>query len=77
MLKSLDYSVEFPTTGRSFQNRIEFAPGLTAITGRNEAGKTIVLEMIGYCLFGKAALRGLASDYRNLTATLALVATVR
>jgi DNA repair exonuclease SbcCD ATPase subunit len=30
--------------------------------------------MIGYCLFGKAALRGLASDYRNLTATLALVA---
>lgn len=72
MLKLLDYSVEFPTTGRSFQNRIEFAPGLTAITGRNESGKTFVLEMIGYCLFGKAALRGLASDYRNLVATLNL-----
>jgi DNA repair exonuclease SbcCD ATPase subunit len=70
MLKSLDYSVSFPTTGRSFQNRIEFAPGLTAITGRNEAGKTLNLEMIGYCLFGKDALRGLASDYKNLTATL-------
>lgn len=72
MLQLLDYSVEFPTTGRSFQNRIEFAPGLTAITGRNEAGKTLVVEMIGYALFGKDALRGLASDYRNLTVTLAL-----
>lgn len=73
MLKLLDYSVEFPTTGRCFQNRIEFAPGVTAITGRNEAGKTIILEMIGYCLFGKSALRGLASDYRNLTANLELM----
>ena len=72
MLKSLDYSVTFPTTGRSFQNRIEFAPGLTAITGRNEAGKTLNLEMIGYCLFGKEALRGFASDYKDLTATLNL-----
>lgn len=70
MFKSLNYSVEFPTTGRSFQNQIEFAPGLTAITGRNEAGKTIILEMIGYALFGKAALRGLASDYRNLAVSL-------
>lgn len=72
MLKSLSYSVEFPTTGRCFENQIEFAPGLTAITGRNEAGKTIVLEMVGYCLFGKAALRGTASDYKNLVANLAL-----
>jgi DNA repair exonuclease SbcCD ATPase subunit len=75
MLQLLDYSVAFPTTGRSFQNRIEFAPGLTAITGRNEAGKTLVVEMIGYALFGKDALRGLASDYSNLSVTLAL--TVR
>jgi len=72
MLKLLDYSVEFPTTGRSFQNRIEFAPGLTAITGRNEAGKTLVMEMVRYALFGKDALRGLASDYRNLSVTLNL-----
>lgn len=70
MLNSVEYSVSFPTTGREFQNKIEFAPGLTAITGRNEAGKTIVMEMVGYCLFGKEALRGLASDYRNLNARL-------
>lgn len=73
MLQLLDYSVAFPTTGRSFQNRIEFAPGLTAVTGRNEAGKTLIVEMILYALFGKDALRGLASDYRDLTVTLALV----
>lgn len=72
MLTHLDYSVEFPTTGRSFSNRIDFAPGLTAITGRNEAGKTVVLEMLRYCLFGKSALRGQASDYRNLRAKLVL-----
>lgn len=72
MLKVLEYSVEFPTTGRSFSNRVEFAPGLTAITGRNEAGKSLIFEMIGYCLFGKAALRGLASDYRSLSASLSL-----
>jgi exonuclease SbcC len=70
MLHSLKYSVEFPSTGRSFRNAIQFEPGLTAITGANEAGKSMIVEMIGYCLFGKSALRGLASDYKNLSATL-------
>lgn len=70
MLKVLSYSVEFPTTGRTFANRIEFAPGLTAITGRNEAGKTLIFEMLAYALFGKVALRGAASDYRSLSVSL-------
>lgn len=70
MLKSLSYAVEFPSTGRSFRNQIEFAPGLTAIVGRNEAGKSLVIEMVEYCLFGKSALRGAAADYKNLTAEL-------
>ena len=72
MLKQLSYSVQFPTTGRTFSNQITFAPGLTAIVGPNEAGKSLVVEMIGYCLFGKTALRGAASDYKNLTAELSL-----
>jgi exonuclease SbcC len=72
MLKLLDYSVEFPSTGRSFANKISFEPGLTAITGPNESGKSLIVEMIGYCLFGKPALRGLASDYKNLNALLHL-----
>lgn len=70
MLKSISYSVTFPTTGRIFQNDIEFAPGLTTITGRNEAGKSLILEMISYALFGKAALRGEAADYKNLAVEL-------
>lgn len=72
MLRYLEYSVAFPTTGREFANRIEFEPGLTAVTGRNEAGKTLILEMISYALFGKSALRGAAGDYRNLVVTLEL-----
>lgn len=70
MLKSVEYSVEFPTTGRVFTNVIEFEPGLTAITGPNEAGKSLVMEMITYAKFGKEALRGPASDYRNLECRL-------
>jgi len=70
MLSQLSYSVQFPSTGRTFENTIQFAPGLTAIIGPNEAGKSLVIEMIGYCLFGKAALRGAAGDYKNLTAEL-------
>lgn len=70
MLQSLDYSVTFPSTGRSFQNSIQFAPGLTTIMGRNESGKTMILEMIRYAFFGKEALRGVASDYKNLRVTL-------
>ncbi len=70
MLQQLAYSVQFPSTGRTFENQIVFAPGLTAIIGPNEAGKSLVVEMIGYCLFGKAALRGAAADYKNLSAEL-------
>lgn len=72
MLRSLYYNVEFPSTGRLFENRIEFAPGLTAITGRNESGKSLIVEMILYALFGKSALRGMASDYKNLKVELCL-----
>lgn len=73
MLNKLSYSVEFPSTGRRFENSLQFEPGLTAVTGRNEAGKSLIVEMIGYCLFGKSALRGAASDYKNLSASLELV----
>lgn len=74
MLKQLRYSVQFPSTGRTFENQITFAPGLTAIVGPNEAGKSLVIEMTRYCLFGKTALRGAAADYKNLEAELELTA---
>jgi exonuclease SbcC len=70
MLKSFSYSVLFPSTGRRFSNTVEFAPGLTAITGRNESGKSLIVEMLGYALFGRAALRAAATEYEDLRVDL-------
>jgi exonuclease SbcC len=45
---------------------LTFEAGMTTITGRNEAGKSLIAEMIRYALFGSAALRGKADDYKKL-----------
>ena len=63
MLKYLAFDVKFSSTGKQFQRKIQFEPGLTVITGENEGGKSLILEMIEYAWFGAAALRGQASDY--------------
>ena len=52
MLRSLSYSVTFPATGHSLAGEFDFAKGMTAISGSNEAGKTMILEMIRYSLWG-------------------------
>lgn len=44
----------------------EFHQGLTGITGANESGKSLVVEMIRYALFGSEALRGKSEDYRQV-----------
>lgn len=49
---------------------IDFTTGLTAITGPNESGKSLIFEMIGYALFGTVALRGAADDYKKMSVTL-------
>jgi exonuclease SbcC len=69
MLESLQYEVTFPT-GRALKADIDFADGLTAISGSNEAGKSMILEMIRFCLWGSKALRGASSDYKTLKAQL-------
>lgn len=52
-------------------NPIQFQPGLTLITGKNGAGKTLVgSEMIRFALFGSKALRRPASDYKKLDVEL-------
>ncbi len=66
MLKSLEYSVTFPLTGRSLSNKINFQKGLGSITGPNESGKSFVLEMIRYSFFGSDALRGTGDGYKKL-----------
>lgn len=49
---------------------ISFKDGINYITGKNESGKTVVLSMIAYALFGTAALRGPVTDYKKLEVTL-------
>ncbi|WP_164040802.1 ATP-binding protein, partial [Serratia marcescens] len=69
MIEQLSFTVRFPPTdhyplGRAFDRTFDFSKGMTAITGPNENGKTLTLEMIEFLLFGSAALRGAAADYK-------------
>lgn len=66
MLINLKYNLKFSSTGKSFSQSIDFKPGLTVITGANEQGKSLILEMIEYAWFGVSALRGQASDYATI-----------
>lgn len=70
MIQSLKYVATFNSTGRTLKNQLNFKPGLTVITGENEAGKSFVLEMIRYALFGSDALRSVKTDYSKLEVTL-------
>lgn len=51
---------------RHFDTTFTFENGLTGIIGPNESGKSLIVEMIRYALFGSAALRGKAEDYKQL-----------
>lgn len=70
MIKSLKYDVTFSKTSRILSADLFFKTGLTAITGPNETGKSMMVEVIRWCLFGTDALRGSADDYTSLNATL-------
>lgn len=70
MLNRLSYRVTFPTTGRTLTGEHHFQAGFGVITGPNEQGKSFIIEVARWCLFGSLALRGKADDYKTLTATL-------
>ena len=72
MIESLKYVVTFNTTGRTLKNQLNFKPGITVIKGENEAGKSFVLEMIRYALFGSDALRGPRTGYEKLEVELVI-----
>ena len=44
----------------------DFKDGVTAITGANGCGKSLLVEYMAFSLFGSVALRGKVSDYKNL-----------
>lgn len=69
MIKRITYSVVFPTSGATLKGEFKPQPGVTAVIGPNESGKTFTtIELTRYLLFGKKALRGAASDYKKLEA---------
>lgn len=72
MLKQLQYEVTFPSTGRTLSENIEFEKGFGAIVGSNGAGKSSVIEFLRWMLYGSAALRGKAEDYKTLKGKLDL-----
>jgi len=70
MIIQLNFEVEFASTGKKLQGCHEFKPGMTAITGPNESGKSMRLEMIRYALFGTKALRAPSSSYKTLNVSM-------
>ena len=73
MLNNLNFNVEFttPSINRSvFSGNHDFQSGMTVISGKNESGKSLIIEMIRYALWGTKALRATTSDYVNLKSTL-------
>lgn len=70
MFRHLQYEVTFPSTERTLSETIDFEKGFGAITGPNGAGKSFALEAIRWLLFGTAALRGKAEDYKTLKGSL-------
>lgn len=77
MFKHLKYSVTFAATAlrpeRTLTGDINFELGLTAILGPNGKGKSLILEMAQYALFGSAALRGKADTYKRIDVDLTFV----
>lgn len=77
MFKHLEYSVTFAATPlrpeKTMTGIIDFELGLTAILGGNGKGKSLVLEMAQYALFGSAALRGKADTYKRIDVDLTSV----
>lgn len=71
MIKELTYAVTFPTNGKTLTGAFSFETGTTAVIGPNWSGKSFgSIEIIRYMLFGKKALRGPATDYKTLEATM-------
>lgn len=66
MIKRLYLSNCFSYDERTF----DFENGVTTIAGPNESGKSLIPEMIRYCLFGVDALRGTSDDYKKLVTEL-------
>lgn len=66
MLNKLTLKNAFVHKDREFV----FDRGVTGVIGPNESGKSLIVEMIRFALFGSKALRGRAEDYKRLEVAL-------
>jgi DNA repair exonuclease SbcCD ATPase subunit len=71
MFERLTYDVEFVSNkrhpnGLRLKRSHELQAGFGAIVGPNESGKSTILELLRFSLFGSRALRGVAADYVKL-----------
>ena len=73
MLNKINFEVVFGSTGKTLKAKHDFSEGLTAITGPNESGKSMRLEMVRFALFGTKALRSAGSSYKSLNVELNFV----
>ncbi|WMC09574.1 AAA family ATPase [Oceanimonas pelagia] len=71
MIKQLTYDVTF-SNGKQLKRELTLDAGSWLITGKNEAGKSMNLEMIAYTLYGTEALRGKSGDYTKIKSRLEL-----
>ena len=72
MITSLVYNITFANDKNISRDLTFSTEGSTLITGPNEAGKSLNLEMIAYALFGNEALRGKTTDYKRISCKLAI-----
>lgn len=70
MLHKIKYEARFNLTDRTLSNEVDFEKGFGTITGPNESGKSFLLEMVRWLLFGTGALRGSMTDYAKLKGEL-------
>jgi len=70
MIERLTSSAVFPVSGATLRADYQPQTGITAVVGENGAGKTFLsIETTRWLLYGKAALRGAAGDYKDAQAT--------
>lgn len=66
MIETITTSAIFPTSGALSAQTFQPKTGITAVVGENGVGKTFrSIEAVRWLLFGKAALRGSAGDYKE------------
>jgi len=70
MIERLTSSAFFPVSGATLRADYQPKSGITAVVGENGAGKTFLsIETVRWLLYGKAALRGAAGDYKDANAS--------